>query len=209
MPPVSDLVGRWGKTAWNPNKKSPSQVLSNACQHVCTLKEAQFGNCFVDPHEEVRVWTWIWAMSGKEWTSLVAQLVKNLPAVRRLGFYPWAGKISWRREKLPIPVFRSGEYTGHGITKSWTGLSDFCFSLSFWEIVEDGGAWCVTTQGVANNRTQPSDWTTKKRLGASLLNSKREACLQEAVTTLSSPSVWNHCFKHPSAWSGPFLSCRR
>ena len=39
------------------------------------------------------------------WASLVAQLVKNLPAMRRPGFNPWVGKIPWRRERLPTPVF--------------------------------------------------------------------------------------------------------
>ena len=27
----------------------------------------------------------------------VAQMVKNLPAIGRLGFDPWVGKIAWRR----------------------------------------------------------------------------------------------------------------
>ena len=39
-----------------------------------------------------------------EWASLLAQLVKNLPTMRP-GFHPWAGKIPWRRDRLPTPVF--------------------------------------------------------------------------------------------------------
>ena len=36
----------------------------------------------------------------------MAQLVKNPPAMReRPGFHPWVGKIPWRRERLPSPVF--------------------------------------------------------------------------------------------------------
>ena len=27
-----------------------------------------------------------------------------------LGFYPWVGKIPWRRERLPTPVFWPGEF---------------------------------------------------------------------------------------------------
>jgi len=42
--------------------------------------------------------------------SLVAQLVKNLPAVWRPGFDLWVGKIPWRREWLPTPVFWPGEF---------------------------------------------------------------------------------------------------
>ena len=46
------------------------------------------------------------------WASLVAQLVKNLPAMWetwRPGFNPWIGKMPWRRERLPTPAFWSGE----------------------------------------------------------------------------------------------------
>ena len=39
------------------------------------------------------------------WTSLVAQLVKNLPAIQETPFDPLVGKIPWRRDRLPTPVF--------------------------------------------------------------------------------------------------------
>ena len=38
------------------------------------------------------------------WASLVAQLVKNLPAI----WETWVGKIPWRRERLPTPIFWPG-----------------------------------------------------------------------------------------------------
>ena len=37
--------------------------------------------------------------------ALVAQTEKNLPACSSPGFSPWIGKIPWRREWLPTPVF--------------------------------------------------------------------------------------------------------
>ena len=40
------------------------------------------------------------------------QLVKNSPACGRPGFNPWVGKILWRRERLPTPVFWPGEFYG-------------------------------------------------------------------------------------------------
>ena len=40
------------------------------------------------------------------WASLVAQLVKNLPAV----WETWVGKIPWRRERIPTPVFWPAEF---------------------------------------------------------------------------------------------------
>ena len=42
------------------------------------------------------------------WASLVAQLVKNLPAMQET----WVGKIPWRREWLPTPIFWPGEFLG-------------------------------------------------------------------------------------------------
>ena len=39
------------------------------------------------------------------WASLMAQMVKNMPAVRET----WVGKIPWRREWQPTPVFFPGE----------------------------------------------------------------------------------------------------
>ena len=44
--------------------------------------------------------------------SLVAQMLKNLPASRRRGFSPWVRKIPWRREWQPTPVFLPGEFHG-------------------------------------------------------------------------------------------------
>ena len=40
-----------------------------------------------------------------KWASLIAQLVKNLPACRRPRSDSWVRKICWGRDRLPIPVF--------------------------------------------------------------------------------------------------------
>ena len=42
------------------------------------------------------------------WASLVAQLVKNPPAIQETR----VGKIPWRGERLPTPVFWPGEFRG-------------------------------------------------------------------------------------------------
>ena len=42
----------------------------------------------------------------------MVQLVKNHLQCRRPGFNPWVGKMPWRREKLPTPVFWPGEFHG-------------------------------------------------------------------------------------------------
>ena len=43
------------------------------------------------------------------WASLVAQMVKHLPAMRRPGFDPCVGKIPWRRVWQPTPVLLPGK----------------------------------------------------------------------------------------------------
>ena len=44
--------------------------------------------------------------------SLVAQLVKNSPAMQETWVYPWVQKIPWRTEKLPTQAFWPGEFHG-------------------------------------------------------------------------------------------------
>ena len=64
----------------------------------------------------------------------VAQMVKNLSALRETWVDPWVGNIPWRREWLPTLVVLPGEFhmqrrlTGsivRGVTKSQTWLSCF------------------------------------------------------------------------------------
>ena len=43
---------------------------------------------------------------------LVAQMVKNLPAIQETGFYLWFGKIPCRGEWQPTTVFLPGEFHG-------------------------------------------------------------------------------------------------
>ena len=44
--------------------------------------------------------------------SLVAQMVKNMPACGQCGFDPWVRKIPWRRGWLSTPVFLPEEFHG-------------------------------------------------------------------------------------------------
>ena len=61
---------------------------------------------------------------------MIAQLVKNLPAMQETWFDPWVGKILWRMWRLSTSVFWPGEF--HGLYSSWgtmiwIRLSDFHF----------------------------------------------------------------------------------
>ena len=60
-------------------------------------------------------------------------------SLKRHKFDPWVRKISWRKAWQPIPVFflENSMYRGawwatvHGVTKSWTQMSDFTFTFHF------------------------------------------------------------------------------
>ena len=47
----------------------------------------------------------------------MTQLVKICLQCGRPGFDPWVGKIPWRRERLPTPLFWPGEF--HGLYSLW------------------------------------------------------------------------------------------
>ena len=69
------------------------------------------------------------------WAFLVAQLVKNLPAMQEI----WVQSLDWKDplEKgkatySSILTWRIPWIIVHGITKSWAQLSDFHFYISLW-----------------------------------------------------------------------------
>ena len=54
------------------------------------------------------------------WNSLVAQTVKNLPAMQEIWFHPWVGKIRQRKEWQPTPVFLAGKFHGQRGLESYS-----------------------------------------------------------------------------------------
>ena len=58
--------------------------------------------------------------SCKTWASLVAQMVKNLPAMWETQVWSCIEKIPWRREWQPTPVFLSGESHGQRSLESYS-----------------------------------------------------------------------------------------
>jgi len=57
-------------------------------------------------------------------SSLVAQMVKNPPTCGRTGFDPWGGKICWKREWQPTPVFLPGESHGQRRRATTIGVTE-------------------------------------------------------------------------------------
>ena len=52
-----------------------------------------------------------------DWASLMAQMVKNPPAMLETWAQSLVGKIPWRRERLPTPIFWPREF--HGLCSPW------------------------------------------------------------------------------------------
>ena len=103
--------------------------------------------------------------------SLVAQMVQCQSTIRRHLFHPWVGKIPWRRDRLPTPVFLGfpggsdgkeatcnvedlGSIPGLG-TSSGEG-NDYPLQYSCLENSMNRGAWRVTVHGVAKTWTHLS-----------------------------------------------------
>ena len=104
-------------------------------------------------------------------------MINNCLQCCKPGFGPWVGKIPWRREWLPAPVFLPGKSHGRRSLDGWSlwgqwGLDTaerlhFHFSLSCigqrngnplqcscQENPRDGEAWWAAVYGVAQSRTQ-------------------------------------------------------
>ena len=53
---------------------------------------------------------------------------------KRPGYDPWVGKIPWRWERLPTPVFWPGEFHGIANWATFTSLSKFYSSIFFLQL---------------------------------------------------------------------------
>ena len=139
------LLVQCGQAAAPPARQSPAQVGIPATPHgTCGQWPAGLEPCLsvpVNPSPSLSMFSslckhrlesrhcgpqppgWLWPpqpfTSSPEihTASLVAQLVENPPAMWETWFNPWIGKIPWRRERLPTPVFGPGEF--HGLYSPW------------------------------------------------------------------------------------------
>ena len=68
------------------------------------------------------------------WASIVAQLVKNLPAM----WETWVQSLGWEEKGHTLQysgLENSMDYIVHEVTKNWTQLSDFHFTTCFTEFL--------------------------------------------------------------------------
>ena len=100
--------------------------------------------------------------------SLIAQLVKNLPAMQRSQFDSWVRKTHWRRDRLPTPVFlgfRGGSAgkesdCNEGDLGSIPGLGRSPrkgIGCTFWYSGLENSMDCIV-HGVTKSQTQLSDF---------------------------------------------------
>ena len=75
------------------------------CFHTC--KEIRRWECLHHCFALVLFECWVHCLQ-----LYTAQMVESACNASLTGFDPWVGKISWRREWLPIPVLLDGEFHG-------------------------------------------------------------------------------------------------
>ena len=83
------------------------------------------------PHTRMHTDDWAYEGFGLPWWLRWWQICLQCG---RPGFNPWVGKIPWKRERLPTPVFCPGKLHGryivHRVAKSQTRPSDFHFHFA-------------------------------------------------------------------------------
>ena len=93
------------------------------------------------------------------------------------------GHLMWRADSLEKPLMLGkieGRRKGGRQRMRWLdGITDSMeMNLSeFQEIVENRGAWCAAGQGVRNNQTQLSGWTTTTTLWRVIINEQEDKCV--------------------------------
>ena len=82
--------------------------------------------------------------------SLIAQLIKNRLQCRRPWFNPWVGKIRWKRDRLPTPVF-SGFPCGSAGKESACNVGDLGSIPGLGRRSGEGKGYPVQYSGLKNS----------------------------------------------------------
>ena len=81
---------------------------------------------------------------------LIAQLVKKPPAVQETQFDSWIGKIHWRKDRLPTPVFL-GFPCGSAGKESSCNEGDLGSSPGFGRFPGEGKGYPLQYSGLENS----------------------------------------------------------
>ena len=100
-----------------------------------------------------------YAWFNSSYDSLVAHMVKNLPAMQETWVHPWVRKIPWRRAWQPTPLFLRGESHGQ---RSLVGYSPWGHKVP--NTTEWLTLFTFFQEWVSLLRTYTEDWS-KPHLG--------------------------------------------
>ena len=98
---------RTGGYFWSTSESSTMREV--VCDTLCEMFYTQINWIHRSNNDANNSKTLLWEKvkdyKGKSGASLIAQLVKNLPAVQETPVNSWVRKIHWRRDRLPTLVF--------------------------------------------------------------------------------------------------------
>ena len=84
------------------------------------------------------------------WASLIAQLVKHLPPMQETQFHSQVGKIRWRRDRLPTPVFL-GFPNGSAVKESACNMGDLGLIPGLGRSPGEGNSYPLQYSGLENS----------------------------------------------------------
>ena len=120
---------------------------------------------------------------------LIVQLVKNPPAMQRPRLNSWGGKIRWRRDRLPTPVFL-GFLGGSAGKKSTCNAGDLGSIPELGRCPGEGKGYPVQCSGLENSMGSIVHGVTKSRAQLSdftmcILPPRYFSCLKPSVIRCS------------------------
>ena len=140
------------------------------------------------------------------WGSLVAQLVKNPPTMQETQFNSWVGKIRWRRDRLPTPVFLDFPWGSAG-KKSACNVGDLGLIPGLGRSPGEGKGYPLQYSGLENSKDcivhgLPKSWT---RLSLTQMNMVDEEEIHGPIcSTFEALVVWHAVGHCPGEEFGPF-----
>ena len=119
---------------------------------------------------------------------MVAQMVKNLPAVQETRFNSWIRKICWRRDRLPTPLFL-GFPGGSAGKKSACNVRDLGLIPELGKSPGEGKGYLLRYSGLENSIDCICHGVAKSQ--TQLRNFHFHNHCKHPNTTLSLPVLWD------------------
>ena len=134
------------------------------------MLELRGGQAELITHKQSQYQAWRFHLLHPDVASLVAHGKESTYNAGDLGFSPWVGKIPWRREWQPTPVFLPGESHGQrgckesDTTERWT-LSCYTQVRELIHSPTYCGVWCLVLFDRKGSMKMPTScYITQQRL---------------------------------------------